>query len=57
MALPFFVIAEALSMCFKQRRHTARERTGGRAAVRLATGVGVSYERIRNAFKATVTLT
>jgi hypothetical protein len=44
-------------MRFEQQRHTARERTGGKAAVRLATRVGVSCKRIRNAFEATVTLT
>jgi hypothetical protein len=44
-------------MRFEQQRHTAQERTGGKAAVRLATGVGVSCKRIRNIFKATVTLT
>jgi hypothetical protein len=44
-------------MRFEQQRHTAQERTGGKAAVCLATGVRVSCKRIRNAFKATVTLT
>jgi hypothetical protein len=57
IALPFFKIEEALLMRFKQQRHTAQERTGGKAAVCLATGVRVSCKRIKNAFKATVTLT
>jgi hypothetical protein len=53
----FLLILEALLILFEQRRHTAQARRGGKAAVRLATGVAESYKRIRNAPKATETLT
>jgi hypothetical protein len=46
-----------LSIRLEQRRQIDRERRGGNAAVRLATGVGVAYKRIRNALEAAVTLT
>jgi hypothetical protein len=57
IALPFFKIEEALLICFKQQKHIAQERTGGKTAVCLATRVRVSYKCIRNVFKAIVTLT
>jgi hypothetical protein len=53
----FLLILEALLILFEQRRHTAQARQRGKAVVRLAIGVVESYKRIRNAPKATETLT
>ena len=54
---PFLFIIKALSIRFKQYKQTIQDRIRGNIAVRLATSVRVSYKRIRNALKATVTLT
>jgi hypothetical protein len=53
----FLLILKALLILFEQRKHIAQARQGGKAAVRLATGIAESYKRIRNTLKATETLT